>query len=180
MSPTVVLEDRTGQPISTGILALEGALPLFQSRAPIADSDLRSALVGVLGSHAEGGHSITSYGTVLIMAAPAWATLVTPSDPFDLPTLVIRAHRGVQPVSSAARPRIMRKTRPVATTITPAEELRSLTGLQPGMLAGVFGVSRTTFYKWIDGATPRDERFQHLVDVLTHVKEARQRLPPSV
>ncbi|HKN58920.1 MAG TPA: hypothetical protein VJV97_08700, partial [Gemmatimonadaceae bacterium] len=115
------------------------------------------------------------------MDAPGWATLVTPSDPCDLPTLVLRAHRGVPLGSSpSARPRVARKARPVAITITPAEELRSLTGLPPGMLAGLFGVSRTTFYKWIEGATPRDARFQHLVDVLTHVKDARKRLPASV
>lgn len=178
----VVLEDGTGQPpISTEILALEGVLPVFEPRAPIVDPTLCSALVGVLGGQPEAGHSITSYGTVLVMDSPGWATLVTPSDPFDLPTLVLRAHRGVSLGSSpSARPPVARKTRPVAITVTPAEELRSLTGLPPGMLADLFGVSRTTFYKWIEGATPRDARFQHLVDVLTHVKDARKRLPASI
>jgi hypothetical protein len=32
----------------------------------------------------------------------------------------------------------------------------------------------------MDGATPRDDRFQHLVEVLSHVKDARCRLPSSV
>jgi hypothetical protein len=32
----------------------------------------------------------------------------------------------------------------------------------------------------MEGATPRDERFQHLVEVLSHVKDARGRLPSSV
>jgi hypothetical protein len=48
------------------------------------------------------------------------------------------------------------------------------------MLAQLFGVSRTAYYKWMEGATPRDERFQHLVDVLSHVKDARRRLAPSI
>ncbi len=178
----VFLEDRTGQPpISTEILAIEGALPVFQGQGALADPGLRSALVGVLGSQGEPGRSITSYGTVLVMEVPAWATLISPSDPSALPTLVIRSSRAA-PLASAAAPsqRVPRRARPPATAITPAEELRSVTGLAPGMLADLFGVSRTTFYKWIEGATPRDERFQHLVDVVTHVKDARQRLPSSV
>jgi hypothetical protein len=177
----VVMEDRTGQPpISTEILAIEGALPVFQRQGALADPGLRSALVGVLGSQGEPGGSITSYGTVLVMEVPAWATLVSPSDPSALPMLVIRATRATPVAPVAPSQRVPRRARPPATVITPAEELRSLTGLAPGMLADLFGVSRTTFYKWIEGATPRDERFQHLVDVVTHVRDARQRLPSSV
>ena len=150
----VILEDRTGQPaVSTEILALEGALPMFRPRIHITDPALRSALVGVLGRQVEAGRSITSYGMVFIVEAPAWATLVTPSDPLDLPTIVLCAQRGAQFAPSAsASPRVARKARPSPTAITPAEALRSLTGLAPGMLAGLFMVSRTTFYKWIEGA----------------------------
>src|SRR5262249_22934958 len=68
----------------------------------------------------------------------------------------------------------------VVASVTPAEELRALTRLPPGLLADLFGVSRTTFYKWIEGTTPRDERFQHLVEALAHVKDARQRLPQTI
>jgi len=66
------------------------------------------------------------------------------------------------------------------STITPANELRLISGLSPGLLARLFGVSRATFYNWMEGATPRDARFQHLVDVLSHMKDAQRRLPPTI
>jgi len=64
--------------------------------------------------------------------------------------------------------------------VTPAKELLDLSGLSSATLAEVFGVSRTMYYKWKEGATPRDERFQHLVNVLAHVKAARQQLATVV
>src|SRR5262249_46149222 len=69
---------------------------------------------------------------------------------------------------------------PIGTaTVSAAEELREASGLQPGKLADLFGVSRATFYKWMQGATPRDLRFQHLWAVLAHVTESPRRLSMS-
>lgn len=62
------------------------------------------------------------------------------------------------------------------TRLTPADELRALTGLPAHLLADLFGVSRTAFYKWIDGATPRDVRYVHLLDVLVQVRDADKRI----
>lgn len=180
--PDLVLRGRTGQQsVSTELLSLEGALPLSQAHTPATDPALRSALVGVLGRREE-GRSMTSYGTVLVIEPAAVATFVNPpSDPLSLPTFVLHAVRIAHAATHATgASRFTRKTRSAMPAITPAEELRSLTGLAPGRLADLFSVSRTTFYKWMEGATPRDERFQHLVDMLAHVKDARRRLPSSV
>jgi len=178
----VVLEDRTGQPpVANEILALEGSLPVFQHRARVANPALQSSLVEALGGRTGPCPSITSYGTVLVIDAPTWVTLVTSAEPSEFSTVVVRSQRGLQPAPPpSARGRAPAERQNESEVVTPAEELRSITRLPPGMLAELFGVSRTTFYKWVEGATPRDERFQHLVDVLTHVKDARRRLPPAI
>jgi hypothetical protein len=176
----VLVEDRTGQP---SIPSPESVITTFQPRPSIVDPAFRSALTSILGNR-EPGSSITSYGTTLIMEAPtqAWVMLMPPGDqdPPGLPTLLLRPGRlaPASPRTTASR-RAQRRAPRAAAVLTPAEELRRLTGLQPSLLANLFQVSRTTFYKWLEGATPRDERFQHLVEVVAHVKEARQRLPPS-
>lgn len=59
---------------------------------------------------------------------------------------------------------------------SPAEELRALTGLPAQRLAELFGVSRTAYYKWMEGATPRDARYDHLLQVLSHVRDASARV----
>ncbi|HMG12585.1 MAG TPA: helix-turn-helix transcriptional regulator [Gemmatimonadaceae bacterium] len=60
--------------------------------------------------------------------------------------------------------------------LTAAEELRTASRLTPQQLAQVFGVSRTTFYNWMEGATPREEAFTHLVEALNHIKDAKKKL----
>ncbi|MGB8932433.1 MAG: hypothetical protein WCC48_14415, partial [Anaeromyxobacteraceae bacterium] len=59
---------------------------------------------------------------------------------------------------------------------SPAEELRALTGLTAQRLAELFGVSRTAYYKWMEGATPRDARYDHLLQVLSQVRDASARV----
>jgi len=66
------------------------------------------------------------------------------------------------------------------TIITPAKKLRSITHLPIAILADLFEVSRTTYYKWMSGVTPHNEHFQHLIDVLIHIEDAQKRLPASV
>ena len=59
---------------------------------------------------------------------------------------------------------------------TPAARLREKSGLDGGRLAGIFGVSRTTFQQWIAGSTPRTARQEHLLEVLSLVEEAARQL----
>ena len=60
--------------------------------------------------------------------------------------------------------------------MTAAQELRAVSRLTPQQLAQVFGVSRTTFYNWMEGATPREEAFTHLMETLNHIKDAKKKL----
>jgi hypothetical protein len=176
-----MLDDRTGQaPVSTELLALDGTLPVpivHGCEAYLANT-LTSSFVAALVSRTEPGQTGTSYSTVFIIDPSAFCTFVT-HEPFQLSTVVVKPQRASQ-VALGFSPRIPAAVAGRNEIVTPAEELRSLTRLPPAMLADVFGVSRTTFYKWIEGATPRDERFQHLVDTLTHIKDARQRLPSTI
>ncbi len=69
----------------------------------------------------------------------------------------------------------------VNTASIQAEHLRQISGLKVERLAEIFGVSRTTYYKWIAGSQIHNEHREHLLEVLTLVKEANQRLGgPSV
>jgi len=179
----VVLEDRTGQPqVSNEILALDGALPLFKKRAHVANPALQSSLVEALGGRTGTFQSITSYGTGLVIDALVRVTPIASAEPSEFSTVVVRSQCVLQPTPAppSTKGRGPSDRQDASEVVTPAEDLRSITRLPPGMLADLFGVSRTTFYKWIEGTTPRDERFQHLVDALTHVKDARRRLPQSI
>lgn len=57
-----------------------------------------------------------------------------------------------------------------------AERLREISGLKVERLAEIFGVSRTTYYKWISGSPLHDVHREHLFEVLSLVEEAAQRL----
>jgi transcriptional regulator with XRE-family HTH domain len=57
-----------------------------------------------------------------------------------------------------------------------AERLREISGLKVERLAGIFGVSRTTYYKWLSGSPLHDPHWEHLLEVLSLVEEAAQRL----
>jgi transcriptional regulator with XRE-family HTH domain len=59
----------------------------------------------------------------------------------------------------------------------PAERLRAASGLDVEQLANIFGISRTTYHKWINGSsTPHRKRREHLLEVLSLVEKAAQRL----
>lgn len=66
------------------------------------------------------------------------------------------------------------------TVSTPAERLREASGLKVERLAEIFGVSRTTYHKWIAGSRIRDEHRAHLLEVLSLIDEANQRLGGSI
>lgn len=172
-----VLEDRTGQPaIGAEFLALEGLLPLQPAQGTTSDAWLQVSLVDALLGGEERRRSVTSSRNPLIIESPTRFSVAAIDN--DSPSTVLLV--AASPIRSApAQTRVRREPRS-HSAVTPAEELRSVSGLPPAMLADLFEVSRTAYYKWIEGATPRDERFQHLVDVLTHVKDARQRLPVSI
>ena len=169
-----MLGDRTGQPsITTEFFTLGEWWPSFQNQTGFTNPDLRVFWIDV-------DQSKTSYRIELAID-PASVTQFTLGDSFSLPELIIEPKRCVPRVPALlTNNRSLPERENTSTLITPAEELRSLTRLTPAMLADLFGISRTTFYKWMRGATPRDERFQHLVDVLTHIKDARRRLPSSI
>ena len=57
-----------------------------------------------------------------------------------------------------------------------AKRLRQISSLKIERLAEIFGVSRTTYYKWIAGSTLHDEHREQLLEVLPLVEEALQRL----
>ena len=57
-----------------------------------------------------------------------------------------------------------------------AKRLRKISSLKIERLAEIFGVSRTTYYKWIAGSTLHDEHREQLLEVLPLVEEALQRL----
>ena len=174
-----VLRDRTGQPaVGAELLALDGMLPLQATQGTLSDAWLHASLVEALLGGGERRRSVTSYRNPLTIELPTrFSVAAIDNDSPSTVLLVVAA-----PVRSASAP-AQKRLRPEPrshSAITPAEELRSISGLPPAMLADLFDVSRTAYYKWMEGATPRDERFQHLVEVLAHVKDARQRLPASV
>jgi len=170
-----LLEDRTGQPLGNAeLLAFEGALPVFREGGRAMDPALFALLGGALHGGGIGTTSVTSYRIAVTVEGSGLIRLIAPDHPADPPTVVWHSTRAPLVRESLA-------TKPVVEpVVTPAEELRTVTGLPPSLLAGIFDVSRTTFYKWLEGAMPRDARLQHLLDVLAHTKEAQQRLPSSV
>jgi transcriptional regulator with XRE-family HTH domain len=54
--------------------------------------------------------------------------------------------------------------------------LREISGLTVEHLASIFGVSRITYHKWMDGSPLSDRHREHLLEVLPLVEEALQRL----
>ena len=62
---------------------------------------------------------------------------------------------------------------------SPAARLREITGLDAGRLADVFGVSRIAYQGWLAEVQPTLARREHLLEVLTFIEEAWQRLGSS-
>ncbi|MDQ6662356.1 MAG: hypothetical protein M3Z24_15505 [Chloroflexota bacterium] len=65
---------------------------------------------------------------------------------------------------------------PKSFTPTPAARLREISGLDIGTLADIFSVSRATYHKWITNSVPRHIHRKHLLEVLSLIEEAAQRL----
>ena len=60
---------------------------------------------------------------------------------------------------------------------TSAERLRAISGLEIEQLAKIFLVSRTTYHKWVkNDSIPNSKHREHLLEVLSHVEKAAQRL----
>jgi len=178
----VVLDDRTGQsPLAMEMLSLEGALPVGTIVRAAGDVSLQFSVLGPLLSGKDPGDSITSSRTPVVIDVPAWTSFIAPAEDARFPLLLVRRTRITDPALKIARqPALAARAMATGPAVTPADELRAISGLPPALLAGLFGVSRTTYYKWIEGATPRDARFEHLVDVLAHVKEAQRKLTSRI
>jgi transcriptional regulator with XRE-family HTH domain len=56
------------------------------------------------------------------------------------------------------------------------ERLREISGLTIKRIAEVFGVSLTTYHKWISGSPLRDAHREHLLEVLPLIEQAAQRI----
>ena len=56
------------------------------------------------------------------------------------------------------------------------ERLRAISGLTIERLAEIFGVSRTTYYKWISGSPLHNVHREHHLEVLPLLEEVAQRL----
>jgi len=115
------------------------------------------------------GGSITSYRTYVVIDDLAWSTS-TPSFEDAQSGFIVKPRRAHAAQSARREP----WSSPAAES--PAEELRRLSGLTPAQLAQLFDVSRTTFYNWMEGASPREGSFAHLVETLNHVRDAKKRL----
>lgn len=170
----IVLDRRTGQsPVGTELLSLDGIFSLGQLTAATGGGKFQLSLIAALLG-GDSRRSVTSYRNFMVIEEAMPITYCAPGQ------VLIGMRRPAGPLPASAEPLRLLPQRAGVIAVTPAEELRTLSGLSPVLLARIFGVSRTTYYKWIEGATPRDARFQHLVDVLAHIKEAQQRLSPSV
>ena|SRR5579859_3729001 len=60
-----------------------------------------------------------------------------------------------------------------------SEQLQEISGLKIEHLTKIFGVSQTTYYKWIDGSLLDDRHREHLLEVLALVEDANQCLGSS-
>src|SRR5579871_2155549 len=56
-----------------------------------------------------------------------------------------------------------------------ARRLREISGLTIEQVASIFGVSRVTFHKWMEGSQLSDRHREHLLEVLPLIEEALQR-----
>jgi transcriptional regulator with XRE-family HTH domain len=56
-----------------------------------------------------------------------------------------------------------------------AKRLREISGLTIEQVANIFGVSRITFHKWMEGSQLSDRHREHLLEVLPLVEEALRR-----
>ncbi len=65
------------------------------------------------------------------------------------------------------------------TASVQAERLRDISGLTGRHLAKIFGVSRTTYSKWLSGSPLHDTHREHLLEILPLMEEATQRLGSS-
>jgi hypothetical protein len=175
----LLVENRTGPSISSAELAALAVNPPSESAAvPLT---LHMALLGaMLGT---GGPYGWTSAEQLIRWQPAAAVARATPAKFVVSTLsgsdvAIAVHARalpppVEPTVASPQPA---KIRPTRAGITPADELRGLTRLSPQLLANLFGVSRTTYYKWIEGTTPRDARYNHLLEVLSHLRDVSDRI----
>jgi len=57
-----------------------------------------------------------------------------------------------------------------------AERLREISGLKVECLAEIFGVSRTTYYRWLSGSLLHNVHREHLLEVLSLIDEVVGRL----
>ena len=175
----LLVEDRTGPAISSAELA---ALAVNAPSEPAAiPLTLHMALLGaMLGT---GGPYGLTPAEQLIRWQPAAAVASATPAKFVVSTLsgsdvAIAVHARAlpppaEPTVASPQPGKVWSTR---KGISAAEELRGLTGLSPQLLANLFGVSRTTYYKWIEGSTPRDARYTHLLEVLSHLRDVSDRI----
>jgi hypothetical protein len=177
---SLLLEERTGPVISSAELT---ALAMTTPREDTAGTlKLHMALLGaILGTG--GAYTATATEQIIhwhpatmavVHAGPAKLVLPTLAGSIDLAFRIPDRYPDARPQA----PKPSTKAHIARAGVAPADELRTLTGLSPQLLGNLFGVSRTTYYKWIEGATPRDTKYSHLLEVLSHVRDVSGRIAP--
>lgn len=157
----IIVEDRTGTDLVSEVM-----IP-FDRPIPYSNWKTRSApaFARLVFDQCHGG-STTTYRQIVFVDSNVWSNRPYCWDPDAF--VIVKQQRRVSPTNVA----LFRKNE----NPTAAEELRALSRLTPQQLAQVFGVSRTTFYNWMEGATPREETFTHLMEALNHIKDAKKKL----
>lgn len=157
----IIVEDRTGTDLVSEVM-----IP-FDRPIPYSNwkTDITPAVAQLVFDQCHGG-STTTYRRIVYIDSNIWANrpYCWDSDAF----VIVKQQRRVSPANVT----LFRKNE----SLTAAEELRTVSRLTPQQLAQVFGVSRTTFYNWMEGATPREEAFTHLMEALNHIKDAKKKL----
>jgi len=192
--PTCIIDQRTGQPsLAVELLSLEGTVRIADFRQVCGSPGWRRETL--LGGTERPGWALES-DQCFVIKVSARCNFREIGAANSLSAIWARWTRSgagectgylwewllapPSPIESFERPSPAPSVVSGQPAATPAEELRSITRLAPAILARIFGVSRSMYYRWVEGAIPRDERFQHLLDVLTHVKDAEKKLPSSI
>lgn len=156
----IIVEDRTGTDLVSEVM-----IPFDRPIPSNWKTGILPTVAQLVFDQCHGG-STTTYRRVMCIDSNVWTSrsYCLDADSF----VIVKQLRRVSPPSIT----LVQKTE----SVTAAEELRTVSRLTPQQLAQVFGVSRTTFYNWMEGATPREETFTHLMETLNHIKDAKKKL----
>jgi transcriptional regulator with XRE-family HTH domain len=156
----IIVEDRTGTDLVSEVMfPFDRSTP--SSNWKSQTSGIEPALAQLVFDQCHGG-STTTYRQLVLIDCAVWMNVPYYWDTNSL--VIVKQHRRVPSINVAL------------DNVTAAEELRAVSRLTPQQLAQVFGVSRTTFYNWMQGASPREEAFTHLMETLNHIRDAKKKL----